>query len=115
MSGGQFPPIRKDFMGRQLDTDERLTGVERRLARALPARLSSTGEEVTDWNNATKPGFYWSSTSALNNPTGNIAVGHVYVNGDPINPRVMQVVYYPSTGDSNLRKEWRRVQAVGSG
>lgn len=34
----------------------------------LPARLSSVGEQVEDWNDIILPGFYWAPASALNSP-----------------------------------------------
>lgn len=81
----------------------------------LPARLSTTGEQVTDWNLAVVPGFYWSESTALNNPVGNIAVGQVLVKPVGSNPRVFQEVYFPSTGTTNIVRSWRRVNDNGTG
>jgi hypothetical protein len=51
----------------------RVTSLERRLARggsSIPGRLSPTGEQLTDWNDGTAVGFYWSLSTALNLPPG---------------------------------------------
>ncbi|QBI98123.1 minor tail protein [Microbacterium phage Fireman] len=64
------PPVRTDegLMGSIL---RRLTLVERRVSKTpggLPARLGPEGQEVTDWNLALAPGFYWSVAGATNAP-----------------------------------------------
>lgn len=109
-----FPPVRKDLEGLMADTRERLVDVERRMGR-LPNRLRPTGEQVTDWNNATETGWYWSDGSALNNPVGNVAVGQVLVKPTGTNPRIMQIVYFPTATDSLRRREWRRIKALDTG
>lgn len=93
------------------DQDDKILQLERarRTLYALPGRLSPDGLEVIDWNEATAAGFYWSHVGALNNPTGDIAVGQVLVKADAPNPRIMQVVYFPSTNADELRRTWRRV------
>lgn len=97
----------------------RVTSLERRVARGsyqLPDRLSQTGAEVTDWNDAVSNGFYWSTGSAANNPVGNIAVGVVTSMGPTGGyNRVMQEVWFPSTALVNQRKTWRRVLDLVTG
>lgn len=44
----------------------------------LPDRLSGGGDEVTNWNDATSAGFYWSGPTATNGPTSTLfASGYV--------------------------------------
>lgn len=83
--------------------------------RGLPQRLSATGMQVTDWNDAVNAGFYWSEGSALNNPVGNIAVGRVLVKPTGVNPRVFQEVYFPSSTDRARKVTYRRVLAIDTG
>ena len=81
---------RRDPVGFFADTEQRIVALERRNARGLPPRLQSAGAEVTDWNDATQPGFYWSKTGALNSPTDNdFQSGLVTIDG---NGRVVQTV-----------------------
>jgi hypothetical protein len=69
------PPIDKSFLGLVQDMKMRLALVERRLPPdlpppyALPDRLSETGQQITDWNNAVEPGFYY-GIGAANSPVG---------------------------------------------
>lgn len=92
--------------------------LERRIAVGafrLPPRLQPAGQEVTDWNNATQAGFYWSQSGAANNPVGNIAVGAVIVKGEAPNARVFQEVYFPTSTDSSRMQTWRRVNTAADG
>jgi len=77
----------------------RLGLVERRLSPtpyALPGRLSETGQQITDWNLAITPGFYY-SISGANQPTpvdggsGTWWVGIVQYHPGP-GPRYVQEV-----------------------
>lgn len=69
-----------------------------------------TGTQVSNWNDAIVAGFYWAPGAALNNPVGNISVGVVIPYGpDGTYDRIMQEVWFPSTGVSNQMKTWRRV------
>lgn len=43
-------------------------GLATRLETSLPPRLSDTGQQVMDWNDAESVGFYWSDPTALNVP-----------------------------------------------
>lgn len=88
------------------DTDQRIELLERRLG-ALPDRLSSTGQQVTDWDDAMAAGNYWSETSALNNPIGNIASGRVRV-WDGSTKRITQEIGIPSTFAVNIGAWWQR-------
>lgn len=104
---GTFPPIKKTLEGLIEDTRERLTIVERRPS-GNRGPLQQNGQHVTDWNDAVATGFYWSETGALNSPTTNLALGFVMVKPEGANPRVMQIVYFPSATESVTRREWRR-------
>lgn len=111
-----FPPTDKSLEGLLKDYGVRTTRLERQMARSLPDRLGPLGEEVLDWNDATLPGFYWSETAALNNPSSNIAVGIVMIKPSGINPRVMQIVYFPSAVSAAvLHREWRRTLNIETG
>lgn len=77
------------------DTNERLDLLEGRIG-LLPDRLSTSGAELTDWNEAISPGFYW-SVGAANSPipddagSGSWWSGLVYVHpGDEVGPRIFQ-------------------------
>lgn len=109
-SGGGFPPVRKDFQGLMTDVMDRMTQQERRRGgRALlPARLSTAGQEVTDWDLAVTPGFYWSSL-AVNGPAaaGTLVVGVVSVT----NSRVVQEVWPATVTDSARVNTFRRVKS----
>lgn len=97
----------RDFREFAVDTRKRLVALERRQSISsfgLPAyittgdglqqsgsgqvgdplvfsvadRLGSTGQEVTNWNDAVEPGFYWSESSGTNAPhSGSAWVGQV--------------------------------------
>lgn len=108
---GTFPPIKKTLEGLLQDTRERLTLVERRSG--VPPRLGPLGMAVTNWDDATAPGFYWSEASALNNPVGNIAVGIVTVHSGS-SPRVYQEIFFPSDIDERRRQTWRRTLVVAT-
>ncbi|AWY05391.1 minor tail protein [Microbacterium phage Metamorphoo] len=84
------PPIRTEegMLGSIL---RRLTLVERRVTKTpagLPARLGPEGQEVTNWNDAVLPGFYWSAAAATNAPpsttviTGTVGVS--FASGQPV-------------------------------
>lgn len=61
-------PTPRDAVRRGQDTDTRITLLERRLAKgSIPDRLSTTGREITDWDDATETGFYW-GIAAANSP-----------------------------------------------
>lgn len=92
------------------DTRRRLLLVERRLSvrGGLPARLGPNGAQITDWNNATEVGFYWSDNGALNTPVADRFVGEVYViNGGPLAGRVIQEVMLPAFSNM-VTRTWRR-------
>ncbi|QWY83810.1 minor tail protein [Microbacterium phage PermaG] len=90
---------------KQATMDSRLAYIEQ----ALGGRqaLSTTGKEITDWNNAKESGWYWSSTGALNTPNGESSLFGRVVAGN--NNRVIQEVFVPSTATQTFRKTWRRV------
>jgi hypothetical protein len=79
------------FAGMMGDVLDRLTGVERRLARSgsgLPLRLAAGGRNTSDWNLATESGWYWSYTGGtINGPvteaagTSDWMSGEVFVHG----------------------------------
>lgn len=92
----------------------RVTSLERRIARGtfqLPGRLSPTGAEVTDWDNAVNAGFYW-GVNAAHQPTFGTAthwVGQVEVfNDDASTVKIVQTLMRPdvSTGPS-FKRYWR--------
>ena len=90
----------------------RLTSVERRLGRGafnLPPRLTPTGAEVTDWNDATAVGFYWCENTAANSPYPDRFLGQVFVMGGdgPLAGRIVQEVRIPTTGVQG-QATWRR-------
>ena len=73
----------------------RVTSVERRIARGtfqLPARLSQTGAEVTDWGDAVLPGFYW-GVNAIHQPERDVD----YVGATTFGWFTGQVVVSPAT------------------
>jgi hypothetical protein len=76
-SGGGFPPIRKDFEGLQTDIMDRVVGQERRRSKPVPGRLGPNGQEITDWNLALSPGFYYGLVGALNAPGAGSWQGYV--------------------------------------
>lgn len=61
------PPIDKSYGGTMRDLQSRLDAQERR--RPLPSRLAQ-GAEVSDWNLALSPGWYWSVNGANQPGTG---------------------------------------------
>lgn len=92
-----LPPIDKSLGGLLRDHEQRLTLVERRLVPdPLPDQLGPTGGQVTDWNTALTPGFYW-SISAANSPvavdggSGSWFAGTVLYHPGPV-PRYLQEV-----------------------
>lgn len=78
-------------------TVREITALKRRRA-SLPGRLSPDAQEVTNWNDATEPGFYWSAPGATNSPGGPAVNGYVTYGENLGVPRIMQVVYeaYPA-------------------
>lgn len=121
--------IDKSFEGMLRDGDRQITELQRRLARAgaLPDRLGPTGAEVTDWNLAVQPGFYWSNPGALNAPSGDGFVGEVFVvGGGTFAGRIVQELRIPTngaTGRTTVRRiydgttwgPWRLVGGDGAG
>lgn len=103
-------PNRRTALGRELDTDQRIELLERRLARGfLPERLQPNGAEVTDWNEATAVGFYWCENTALNAPRADRFVGEVFVvGGGALAGRIVQEVRIP-TNSIQGAATWRRV------
>lgn len=96
----------------------RVTSLERRISRGtyqLPDRLSPTGAEVTDWNDATSVGFYWSENTAANAPFADRFLGQVFVMGGdgPIAGRLVQELQIPTTGVQG-RMVWRRYFSGGA-
>lgn len=123
------PLIDKSFAGMMRARERDITELQRRLARAgaLPDRLGPTGAEVTDWNLAVQPGFYWSNPGALNAPSGDGFVGEVFVvGGGTFAGRIVQELRSPTdgaTGRITVRRiyngttwgPWRLVGGVGEG
>lgn len=94
-----------DTLGAKVDAlDVRVAQLER--AGGLAERLS--GKQVTDWNTAVEPGWYWSDSST--NGPGSALVGEVKVVGGTLAGRIVQEVSIPTTAPSDLRKSWRRVR-----
>jgi hypothetical protein len=89
---------------------QRIAHLEARIARILPGRLSSGGLEVTDWDHATQPGFYW-GTDALHapKPTG-IFVGIV----SRSETRIVQEIWNATITDGERANTWRRQYASGA-
>lgn len=56
-------PTPRNMDGLLADFSSRITGLERRQG-GLPDRLSSRGQQVTDWDDALAAGFYWSAEAA---------------------------------------------------
>lgn len=103
--------FRRTPIGAAMSTGDRIKDLESRIARlpspySLPTRLSVSGAEVTDWDNVTEVGFYWSTAGAANEPDPRNLVGRVFVHG---NGRIMQEVSDPTTTLIDLEKTWRRV------
>jgi hypothetical protein len=89
----------------------RVTTLERALSKgtpALPPRLGTAGQQVTDWNQATQPGFYWSDAGAVNQPIGDLAIGTVVVRG-PVSPRIYQEIRYANSAARLNGPVWRRM------
>lgn len=96
-----------------------VTALQRRLAvipTSLPPRLSSRGQQVTDWDLAILPGFYWSYTgSTLNSPraawwSGIVQwMGDVQPNGDD-NRRIIQTLTIGDPGRWGY-EQWNRTGA----
>jgi hypothetical protein len=102
-----FPPSDKGFEGQFADVLSRLSRQERRTPR-LPDRLSWLGQEVTDWDDATEAGFYWSDTGAVNGPFADRWQGQVTPMGGSLAGRTRQEVSIPTTGATG-RVTWSRV------
>jgi hypothetical protein len=92
-------------LGWMQQVEDRATESERRI---LPARLRSTGQQVTDWNTVFNTGFYWSDTGALNTPYADRWIGRVEVSGAFSPRRSRQTLSVPTTGATG-RVEWSRV------
>lgn len=101
-----FPPADKSFGGQFGDVLDRVSRLERR---RLPLRLSPSGQEVTDWNDAIDPGFYWAQGTALNSPSNGGAAhqGIVTVGVAGVEPRIIQEVK-AGWGDSRITETFRR-------
>lgn len=101
--------------------ERRITLLERRLARTpsgLPERLGPAGAEVTDWNDAILPGFYWGLTTATNGPlTGLEFIGTVSIKPSPSTgiQRVVQDLTYPTTDPARNVMTFRRVLNIATG
>lgn len=54
-------PTPRTAVQRGRSVEERLEILEQRTASALPGRLAQTGQEVDDWDDAIRVGFYWSA------------------------------------------------------
>lgn len=106
-----------DLMARVAELEEKielLSSSNYRVTQAASALEGTfpglSASETEDWNTAVNTGFYWSATSALNNPASNLAVGVSIPYGpDNSRSRVMQEVWFPSTAAGNQTKSWRRV------
>lgn len=83
-----FPPADKGFEGQFADALDRVSRQERRRTR-LAGRISPAAQEVTDWNDATQAGFYWSTGGADHQPYASTWQGHVDVG---IDGRVVQTL-----------------------
>jgi hypothetical protein len=97
-------------LGWMQQVEDRATESERRI---LPARLRSTGQQVTDWNTVFNTGFYWSDTGALNTPYADRWIGRVEVSGAFSPRRSRQTLSVPTTGATG-RVEWSRVWSGSS-
>ncbi|WZB38571.1 minor tail protein [Microbacterium phage Jera] len=93
---------------KQSTMDSRLSYIEQ----ALGGReaLSVKGKQVTDWNQALEPGWYWSDTGATNTPIAGAFVGEVKVAGGAFAGRLVQEVSLPSMTLMDMRRTWRRVR-----
>ena len=83
----------------------------------LPSNFGLTGTQVTDWNNAITPGFYWDSGSGANAPAGGgfVLVGIVQVaQPDAARPQkvdsLRQMVWAArdTTGGNQMQESWER-------
>lgn len=77
---------KRTALGSARDIEQRLEILESRIPRQegyiLPGRLSSAAQEISDWDNATQPGFYWGAAGAANSPgSANSWAGIVYLEG----------------------------------
>jgi hypothetical protein len=71
---------RQDALAQKVDAiDSRVGRLER--FDILPARLSLKGKQVTNWDDVTEPGFYWSAVGAANAPVPQPMEGVVRVYG----------------------------------
>ncbi|UAW08766.1 minor tail protein [Microbacterium phage SBlackberry] len=93
---------------KQSTMDSRLSYIEQ----ALGGRqaLSVGGKQVTDWNQALEPGWYWSDENSTNAPTTSAFVGEVRVAGGAFSGRVIQDLVIPSMTGAIIRQGWRRVR-----
>lgn len=89
--------------------DSRVSALERS-GGLLPQRLAVTGRQVTDWNQATEPGWYWSDAGATNAPNAGAFVGEVKVSGGAFAGRLVQEASLPSMTLQDMRRTWRRVR-----
>jgi len=102
-----FPPIDKSFEGVLRELTARLGLIERRLSRGGESRLGPEGAELTDWNSAHRPGFYWSE-NALNQPLGTaLQAGIVTLNAQSGNVRQQVWRIYVDGSVPDLRV-WER-------
>lgn len=108
------PPVRDDEALLRA-YQRRITLLERRLSRggggALPDRLAPSGQQVTDWNNATEVGFYY-GTGAANAPSPSTWFTGI-VEYDGLHNRIIQTLHNATATATNQREEQRRVFASG--
>jgi hypothetical protein len=82
----------------------------------LVDRIGSGGKQITNWNDAVEPGFYWADPGTLNSPTAEgRGIGIVSVKPAGNLTRVMQDVTYPSVTPSVFTKTYRRLQNMSDG
>jgi hypothetical protein len=102
----------KDFAQFQTWVKKKIVALERRGGGSnfvLPDRLAPGGQVVTDWNNATEDGWYYSTTGASANAPFNAEwVGHVQNNITA--GRLVQRLTGPY-GNPNGDVEWVRVKS----
>lgn len=96
------------FEGQWVQTQERLGQQERR---STPPRLSASGMQVTNWDDAQAQGFYYSAAGALNAPNlSGVFTGMVQRTPS----RIVQEVSDTTTIAGAVVKTWRRVYAGSS-
>lgn len=101
---------RRTPIGAMGDIHTRLDLLERRLARATPARLSTAGQEVTDWHDVTAAGFYW-GRDAANAPDG----GLVTAVAKRANSRLVLEASKADVTPSSRIRTWRDLWVSGAG